>query len=97
MLADIKALGGKGGMIAVAPNGDAAWGFTTPAMYRGMADAERPDRRDLLRGRRAVGQVPPQPFDLGRDAVRSASRKSATASRKPRFGMKCAELVITGS
>ena len=39
VLADIEALGGKGGMIAVAPNGDAAWAFTTPAMYRGMADA----------------------------------------------------------
>lgn len=39
VLADIQSLGGKGGMIAVAPNGEAAWGFTTPAMYRGMADA----------------------------------------------------------
>ncbi len=39
VLADIRTLGGKGGLIAVAPNGDAAWGFTTPAMYRGMADA----------------------------------------------------------
>jgi len=39
VLEDIRALGGKGGMIAVGPNGDAAWGFTTPAMYRGMADA----------------------------------------------------------
>jgi beta-aspartyl-peptidase (threonine type) len=39
VLADIGSLGGKGGLIAVAPNGDAAWGFTTPAMYRGMADA----------------------------------------------------------
>ncbi len=39
VLADIRALGGKGGLIAVAPNGDAAWGFTTPAMYRGMADS----------------------------------------------------------
>src|SRR3982750_718097 len=39
VLADIQALGGKGGMIAVAPNGEAAWGFTTPAMYRGMADS----------------------------------------------------------
>jgi beta-aspartyl-peptidase (threonine type) len=38
-LADIKALGGKGGLIAVSPDGEAAWGFTTPAMYRGMADA----------------------------------------------------------
>ena len=39
VLADIETLGGKGGLIAVAPNGDAAWGFTTPAMYRGLADA----------------------------------------------------------
>ena len=39
VLADIETLGGKGGLIAVAPNGDAAWGFTTPAMYRGMADS----------------------------------------------------------
>jgi beta-aspartyl-peptidase (threonine type) len=38
-LADIADLGGKGGLIAVSPDGDAAWGFTTPAMYRGMADA----------------------------------------------------------
>jgi beta-aspartyl-peptidase (threonine type) len=37
VLADIAALGGKGGLIAVGPNGDACWGFTTPAMYRGMA------------------------------------------------------------
>ena len=40
VLADVETLGGKGGLIAVAPNGDAAWGFTTPAMYRGMADAD---------------------------------------------------------
>jgi len=39
VLADIAALGGKGGLIAVSPTGDAAWGFTTPAMYRGMADS----------------------------------------------------------
>jgi isoaspartyl peptidase/L-asparaginase-like protein (Ntn-hydrolase superfamily) len=39
VLADIAFLGGKGGLIAVAPSGDAAWGFTTPAMYRGIADA----------------------------------------------------------
>jgi beta-aspartyl-peptidase (threonine type) len=38
-LVDIADLGGKGGLIAVSPDGDAAWGFTTPAMYRGMADA----------------------------------------------------------
>jgi beta-aspartyl-peptidase (threonine type) len=39
VLVDIASLGGKGGLIAVSPNGDAAWSFTTPAMYRGMADA----------------------------------------------------------
>ena len=39
VLADIASLGGKGGLIAVSPDGEAAWGFTTPAMYRGMADA----------------------------------------------------------
>ena len=39
VLRDIASLGGKGGLIAVAPNGEAVWGFTTPAMYRGMADA----------------------------------------------------------
>jgi beta-aspartyl-peptidase (threonine type) len=39
VLADIESFGGKGGLIAVAPDGEAAWGFTTPAMYRGMADA----------------------------------------------------------
>jgi L-asparaginase / beta-aspartyl-peptidase len=37
VLADISSLGGKGGMIAVTPDGDAAFGFTTPAMYRGIA------------------------------------------------------------
>jgi beta-aspartyl-peptidase (threonine type) len=40
VLADIRELGGTGGMIAVAPSGEAAWGFTTRAMYRGIADAE---------------------------------------------------------
>jgi beta-aspartyl-peptidase (threonine type) len=38
VLEDIRSLGGRGGLIAVAPGGDSAWGFTTPAMYRGMAD-----------------------------------------------------------
>lgn len=39
VLAEIAALGGKGGMIAITPQGDSAFGFTTPAMYRGRADA----------------------------------------------------------
>ena len=39
VLADIAALGGSGGLIAVAPSGEAAWGFTTPGMYRGRASA----------------------------------------------------------
>jgi beta-aspartyl-peptidase (threonine type) len=39
VLADIQSLGGTGGLIAVAPSGEAAWGFTTAARYRGLADA----------------------------------------------------------
>jgi beta-aspartyl-peptidase (threonine type) len=38
-LADVQALGGTGGMIAVAPTGEMAWGFSTPGMYRGKADS----------------------------------------------------------
>ena len=34
-----RRLGAEGYGIAVAPDGEAAWGFTTPAMYRGMASA----------------------------------------------------------
>ena len=37
VLADVGSLGGTGGLIAVAPGGEAAWGFTTPGMYRGVA------------------------------------------------------------
>ena len=44
VLADVTALGGSGGLIAVAPSGEAAWGFTTPGMYRGMAG---PDGREV--------------------------------------------------
>jgi beta-aspartyl-peptidase (threonine type) len=39
-LADIADLGGAGGLIAVSPAGEAVWGFTTPGMYRGMADPD---------------------------------------------------------
>ena len=39
VLADIASLGGKGGLIAVGPDGASAFGFTTPGMYRGLADA----------------------------------------------------------
>ncbi len=37
VLDEIRALGGNGGLIAIAPSGEAAWGFTTPGMYRGFA------------------------------------------------------------
>ncbi|MGH6783135.1 MAG: isoaspartyl peptidase/L-asparaginase family protein [Sphingomicrobium sp.] len=44
VLADVRSLGGTGGLIAVAPSGEAAWGFTTPGMYRGVAG---PDGREV--------------------------------------------------
>jgi beta-aspartyl-peptidase (threonine type) len=40
VLADVQALGGNGGLIAVSPEGEAAWGFTTAGMYRGMVGPE---------------------------------------------------------
>ena len=43
VLADVVALGGNGGLIAVAPSGEAAWGFTTPGMYRGVIGPEGRD------------------------------------------------------
>jgi beta-aspartyl-peptidase (threonine type) len=40
VLEEVKGLGGNGGLIAVSPSGEAAWGFTTPGMYRGVAGPE---------------------------------------------------------
>ncbi|HEX8574639.1 MAG TPA: isoaspartyl peptidase/L-asparaginase [Allosphingosinicella sp.] len=40
VIADIGSLGGSGGVILVTPDGDAAWAFNTPGMYRGIASAE---------------------------------------------------------
>ena len=37
VLADVVSLGGNGGLIGVTPTGEAAWGFTTPGMYRAVA------------------------------------------------------------
>ena len=44
VLADVKSLGGTGGLIAVSPSGESAWGFTTPGMYRAEAG---PDGRQV--------------------------------------------------
>ena len=44
VLADIVALGGNGGLIAVTPSGEAAWGFTTQGMYRAVVG---PDGRQV--------------------------------------------------
>ncbi len=35
--AEVKALGGVGGVIAVSPDGTSAFSFNTPGMYRGRA------------------------------------------------------------
>jgi len=38
-MAEIKELGGSGGVIVVSPQGEATWSFNTPGMYRGAASA----------------------------------------------------------
>ena len=40
VLGEVRALGGTGGAIVVAPDGTMAWSFTTPGMYRGTASAK---------------------------------------------------------
>ncbi len=40
VLAETQALGGTGGVIVAGPDGDMAWSFTTPGMYRGRAGAD---------------------------------------------------------
>ncbi len=39
VMAEVKALGGDGGVIMVTPGGDMVYSFNTPGMYRGKADA----------------------------------------------------------
>ncbi len=39
VMAETKALGGSGGVILAGPDGEIAWSFTTPGMYRGRATA----------------------------------------------------------
>jgi beta-aspartyl-peptidase (threonine type) len=39
LIREIGALGGKGGVIVVAPDGSGGWAFNTPAMYRAIARA----------------------------------------------------------
>ncbi|HEY9554819.1 isoaspartyl peptidase/L-asparaginase family protein [Allosphingosinicella sp.] len=40
VMAEVKELGGSGGVIVVSPKGEATWSFNTPGMYRGQASAE---------------------------------------------------------
>lgn len=44
VLAEIEAMGGTGGLIAVKPDGEMAWSFTTPGMYRASAGSGTPRR-----------------------------------------------------
>ena len=42
MIAELSAMGGKGGFIAVTPDGKSCWAFNTPGMYRGMIGQDQP-------------------------------------------------------
>jgi beta-aspartyl-peptidase (threonine type) len=39
VMAEIKAMGGEGGVIVVTPDGQIGWSFNTPGMYRGGRDS----------------------------------------------------------
>lgn len=40
VMADVKAMGGVGGVILASPTGELDWRFTTPGMYRGRVSAD---------------------------------------------------------
>lgn len=40
VMAETRALGGTGGVIVTGPDGEMAWSFNTPGMYRGKASAD---------------------------------------------------------
>jgi L-asparaginase / beta-aspartyl-peptidase len=42
VMAEVKALGGDGGVIVMAPNGEGGWSFNTPGMYRGRVSSTKP-------------------------------------------------------
>jgi beta-aspartyl-peptidase (threonine type) len=41
MMAELGAIGGKGGFIAVTPDGRCRWAFNTPGLYRGVVGRDR--------------------------------------------------------
>jgi len=49
VLAEIRAMGGTGGVIVAGPGGELAWHFTTPGMYRGRLSSDG-DRKVALYG-----------------------------------------------
>ena len=42
VMADVKALGGDGGVIVIGPNGEGGWSFNTPGMFRGRISSSKP-------------------------------------------------------
>jgi L-asparaginase / beta-aspartyl-peptidase len=44
VMAEVKALGGDGGVIVIAPDGQIGWSFNTPGMYRGGRDSTGRER-----------------------------------------------------
>ena len=42
VMAEVKALGGDGGVIVIGPNGEGGWSFNTPGMYRGRVSSTKP-------------------------------------------------------
>jgi L-asparaginase / beta-aspartyl-peptidase len=42
VMAEVKTLGGSGGVIVLGPNGDGGWSFNTPGMYRGRVSSTKP-------------------------------------------------------
>ena len=73
VLAEVRALGGTGGVIVAGPAGEAVWAFTTPGMYRAVTTSD--GRREVAmfgEGDLCLKMLEPGPAGSGNAADRRA-------------------------
>src|SRR5262249_4415951 len=87
---DLSALGGHGGVIAVAPDGEMAWSFNTSGMYRARIADGRPLEvaiyKDEAGWPAATGSRPAPPRAPPRARPTPTCRPAPTSGRSPRGG-----------
>jgi hypothetical protein len=83
VMAEVKALGGDGGVIVVTPKGEMVYSFNTPECIAARRMQRPKQRRLYSEGRRAIGQLAPSHSISAATAARSRSgnRRSRAEAR----------------